>query len=225
MANEPMSLEGMEDIPDPAAFLAARPPPLEAKAPAERSATRPQRERGRALAVAASLTWTAGSLALWGLRPDLRTPAVVIPLAAWTLLAAGALRIALRPRTRGLPWAPWAVQAALIAVPTGFALSALVGADLREPLLEGSTLPCALAGAQIALVPLALAALTLRRSFLSAPAWRGAAVGAACGLIGAFGIHAHCAYAAGAHVLVAHGLPILLCALLGAAAGALGGRV
>jgi hypothetical protein len=82
-----------------------------------------------------------------------------------------------------------------------------------------------LGGAQFALVPLALAALSLRRSFLSAPAWRGAAVGAACGLVGAFGIHAHCHYTAAAHVLGAHGLPVLACALLGAAAGALGGRV
>jgi hypothetical protein len=49
-------------------------------------------------------------------------------------------------------------------------------------------------------------------------------IGAIAGLAGAVGVHAHCPLAAMAHVLVAHGLPIVLGAAVGAVAAALGGR-
>jgi hypothetical protein len=72
--------------------------------------------------------------------------------------------------------------------------------------------------------PIAVAALLLRRSFLSAPVWRGAAVGAVCGLTASVLIHAHCAAPGASHVLVAHGFPAVCGALVGALLGALGGR-
>ena len=72
--------------------------------------------------------------------------------------------------------------------------------------------------------PLAAAAVLLRRSFLSAPGWRGAAVGGLSGLLGSAGIHAHCPCQTLGHLLAAHGAAIALGAVAGATLGRLGGR-
>jgi hypothetical protein len=72
--------------------------------------------------------------------------------------------------------------------------------------------------------PLLFASLALQGSFLSAPIVRGAAVGILCGLFGAIGMHAVCPCAVRSHLLLGHGAPILLLALLGGALGALRGR-
>ena len=58
-----------------------------------------------------------------------------------------------------------------------------------------------------------------------APALRGAAVGAACGVGGVIGIHLHCAVDAPSHLLVAHGAIIVAGALAGAVLGAVRGRM
>jgi hypothetical protein len=72
--------------------------------------------------------------------------------------------------------------------------------------------------------PLIAAALYFRASFLSVPAWRGAAVGALAGLAGSVGIHAHCPKQALLHLLAAHGTAILAGAAAGAGLGTIGGR-
>jgi hypothetical protein len=69
-----------------------------------------------------------------------------------------------------------------------------------------------------------IAALIFRRAIIGSPAWRGAAIGALCGLGGTIGIHMHCATPDLRHVLASHGLPIILGAALGAVAGRIGGR-
>ncbi|WP_437287292.1 NrsF family protein [Sorangium sp. So ce406] len=217
-------LEGLEDIPDPAGHLADRPPPVMA-APAEPSLTRPARERRVVSAVLAGLTWVLLLTWIAGFRADLGAPRVAIPLALWALLSGLGLRLALAPRDRGLPAGVRALQALVAAVPVGFLAAAVATSGLADgPLSPRSHLRCSAIGLGMALLPLALAAFVLRRSFLSAPAWRGAAIGALCALGAVIGIQAHCAYDDLLHVTFAHGLPIAAGALLGAAAGALGGR-
>lgn len=225
---------GLDDIPDPvahpvahpAAHLAARPAPASAEPapPAEPSLTRPERARRLALALLASLAWICGGVALKGLRRDLASPDIAVPLALLLVGAGAALWLTLRPRQRGLPAGVRVVQAVALGAPLAFAALVLVGAHPDEPTRENSTLPCLLLATEWFLVPFALAAFLLRRSFLTAPGWRGAAMGAVCGLAGSIAIQAHCRYASPFHVLVAHGLPVVVGAALGALAGSLRGR-
>jgi hypothetical protein len=77
----------------------------------------------------------------------------------------------------------------------------------------------------MALGPLVAAALLLRRSFLAAAGWRGAAVGALAGLAGTLGVHAHCPCATVGHLLAAHGPSIAVGAVLGGVFGLARGRV
>lgn len=210
------------DIPDPAAPLARRPAPP-APALTEPSATRADRRLRGVLALAASAGWIAALLLRVGLRHDLLTGEALVQVGVWALVGATGLIVALRPGQRGLPRAPNVVQTILAVVLVAFATLAVA---LASPSGAGGTNDggCLVSGALMSLVPLAGAALYLRRSFTTAPAWRGATVGAICGLAGAVGIHAHCSLATMGHVLVGHGLPIALGATLGAIWGASRGR-
>ncbi|AUX46812.1 hypothetical protein SOCE26_083210 [Sorangium cellulosum] len=225
MTDERDLLEGLEDIPDPAAHLAGRPPPPPMAAPAEPSLTRPARERRVVSAILAGLAWVLLLTWIAGFRADIGSPRVAIPLALWVLLSGLGLRLALTPRARGLPAGVRALQALVAVVPVGFLAAAVATSGLADGSLSlMAHLRCSAIALGMALLPLALAALVLRRSFLSAPAWRGAAIGALCGLGAVIGIQAHCSYDDLVHVTFAHGLPIAAGALLGAAAGALRGR-
>ncbi|WP_437965089.1 NrsF family protein [Sorangium sp. So ce260] len=218
-------LREIEDIPDPVAHLAARPPPALAEAPAGPSLTRPARERLALGAILAGLAWIL--LFSWseGLRDDLGSPRVAVPLAVVAVLSGLGLLLALRPRARGLPAGVRAIQALAVAVPIGFLAAAVVRSRVADPPVPLALhLQCIASALCTALVPFALAAFVLRRSFLSAPAWRGAAIGTLCGLGVVVGLEAHCALDDLLHVAFAHGLPITAGALLGAAAGALRGR-
>jgi hypothetical protein len=68
-------------------------------------------------------------------------------------------------------------------------------------------------------IPIVL--LSLRRAFATGATWRAAAVGLASGLLAASALRLRCSDDGFVHVLVGHGLPILVAAL---AAGALGSR-
>ncbi|WP_437275795.1 NrsF family protein [Sorangium sp. So ce375] len=218
-------LKGLKDIPDPAAHLAARPPPAVVEAPTEPSPTRPARERRVVGAILAGLAWILLRTWVEGFRDDLGSPRVALPLVLWAALSGLGLLVVFVPRARGLPAGVRALQALVAAVPLGFLAAAVVTTRAADPPAPLEVhLECSAVALSMALVPLALAALLLRRSFLSAPAWRGAAMGALCGLAAAIGIHAHCSLDELVHVSFAHGLPIAAGALLGAAAGALRGR-
>jgi hypothetical protein len=224
MAEERISLdlEGIGDIPDPAAHLAARPLP-EAKVPAEPSRTRPDRARLDRAAVAAGFAWVALAAFGLGFREDLHHAAVAAPLALWTLLAGLGVLFMQRPRRRGLPVGIRAVQGLLVAVPLVFFVSAAATTP-EEHATAAEHVFCLAVSNGIAFTLFALAAAVLRGSFLSAPAWRGAGIGALCGLGGTVGIQAHCPVSGLLHVGVAHGLAIAVGAAAGAAAGARWGR-
>ncbi|WP_437293956.1 NrsF family protein [Sorangium sp. So ce426] len=225
MSNERDLPSGLKDIPDFAAHLAARPPPVVAEAPAEPSLTRPTRERRSWSALLAGLGWIL--LVSWweGFRDDLPSLRVAVPLAVTAVLSGLGLLLALSPRARGLPAGVRAIQTLVVAVPAGFLAAAVATSPVADPPVPlDQHLRCVASAVGTAVLPFALAALVLRRSFLSAPAWRGAAIGALCGLGVVVGIGTHCDIDDLLHIAFAHGLPIAFGALLGAAAGSLRGR-
>ncbi|WP_437619627.1 NrsF family protein [Sorangium sp. So ce1151] len=228
MTDERELLKQLEDIPDPAAHVAPRlaaRPPAPAEAPAEPSLTRPARERRGLFAIVGGLAWVLLFSWIEGFRDDLGSPRVIVPLAVAAVLAGLGLLLALRRRARGLPAGVRALQALVVAVPVGFLVAAVVRSRVADPPVPLELhVRCIASALATALPPFALAALMLRRSFLSAPAWRGASIGALCGLGAAVGLETHCALDDLLHVTFAHGLPIAAGALLGAAAGALHGR-
>jgi hypothetical protein len=218
-------LDKIAEIPDPAASVAECTVPG-ASPPTVSSPTRAARRVRSAVAVAVALLWIGLTFRGLGARPDLHAVEVAVPLVVWTLSAAIALLFVFRRGERGLPSGVRVAQIAAVGLPFLFltivALTARGGAHV--PFTWSSALPCMLWASIACAGPVIVAVLLLRRSFLSAPVWRGAAVGAALGLGAAITIHAHCSASAGSHVLVAHGFPIVTSVLLGALLGALGGR-
>jgi hypothetical protein len=138
-----------------------------------------------------------------------------------------ALLLVFRRGERGLPPGVRVVQTVAVALPLlflGVAALVSIGSERSTPLTWRTLSPC-MGWSGIAVAgPLIVAALLLRRSFLSAPIWRGAAVGAVCGLTASVLIHAHCSAPGLSHILMAHGFPVVSGALLGGLLGALGGR-
>lgn len=218
-------IDGMDAIPDPAARVVGRTPPP-AIVPAEPSPTRADRARRSRVITAGAAGWIAALLALTGARPDLASPLVIAPLAAWTLACVIGLRLVLRPRDRGLPPGVRVVEHALWIVPALYVISAIAmsAANGDPPFAWSSVGACLTLTGVMSLGPLAAAALLLRGSFLSASTRRGAAVGALAGLTGSIGIHLHCPDASLGHLLAAHGPSIALGAILGAVLGRMRGR-
>jgi hypothetical protein len=227
MALSDPTFEKFKDIPDPAASLEEQTVPA-IRAPEEPSPTRQGRRVRALVAVAVAIAWTGYILFDLGTRPDIGAAHVLIPLLVWLSSAALALLALFRRGDRGLPTSVRVVQIVAVALPLlflGIAAAVTLGSDRSTPFTWSTLSPC-MAWSGFAVVgPLLLSALVLRRSFLSAPVWRGAAMGAVCGLTASVLIHAHCAAPGASHVLMAHGFPAVTGALLGALLGALGGRV
>jgi hypothetical protein len=206
-----------DDIPDPVASLPRREAaPLPALPP---SPTRESRRATARLLTVASVLWVVGLVLRLGVRSDLAEAGP--ELVGW--IAAGVLAFGLVQRRGRVPSSARLVQLALVLVVGAFvALAVAFSAPSDGAGLEGGR--CMAAASLLSAGPLAYAALFFRRSFPTAPAWRGALLGALAGLAGAVGVHAHCPVAAMSHVVIAHGLPILFGAVVGAVAGAAYGR-
>jgi len=217
-------LLSFDDIPDPAAAVARRDAPV-ATPPTERSLTRAERRSRLVLGLVIALVWVVAFTLRSGLRTDLSLM-VVGELAIWVATGAGALAIALHPGARGLSLGVRVLAVVLWSVPAIFVASALAWSLDASPF----TLTWANARACLGLCtvlgagPLFLACVLFRRAFAVMAPWRLALLGAVCGLSGSIGCQAHCPIGAASHVLVAHGLPIVIGALIGAAYGALRGR-
>jgi hypothetical protein len=221
---DPAVLEGLGEIPDPAAAVARAPVPP-ARLPAERSATRAERRVSTGVAAALVAAWVVGGLAVFGLRPDVATAGVIAPIAAWIVGGAVVLGVVLRPRARGLPAGVRAVQHAVWIVPVAYVAGiCAVAVPEPDPFTWSSLRGCLGISSLLTLGPLCAATVLLRRTFLSAPGWRGAAVGGLCGFLGAAGVHAHCPCQSLGHQLAAHGIAIALGAVAGAGLGRLGGK-
>jgi hypothetical protein len=157
------------------------------------------------LAIAGAAAVALGVL-LFLRRPDLGvypTLRLLSALGAYALLAAAAVRIALRPlQLRALPIGfRVGVVAAGVIVP--FVVAAAPAAHLAHPAsISGPALPCFLLGCALALPALVLLWALDRGGHES---WTGAlASAAAAGLVGVLGIDLHCPVTDPAHLLAGH---------------------
>jgi hypothetical protein len=177
------------------------------------------------VALTVSLVWIAGNLATFGLRSDfavLPGSYIAVQVVAPYLLALVALLGALHPGRLGLGADLRMVVGLTLAGPATFAALAAVGPLLYPDGFQNSSLGgcvgCLETTIFWAATPLVLGALTLRRAFVSGAGWRAALVGASCGLLAGGTINLHCPNADTVHVIVGHGIPMLVTTLVGAIA-------
>jgi hypothetical protein len=194
---------------------------LGALAPA--SPRRPMRQL--AIAIAASIVYAGGLLALLTLRRDLgELPVgwIIGAGAAWLGGFALPLYLALVPK-RGSMTPRWQAAAAL-AIVLSFAF-VLLGWNVhpsgpsslyfgRERFFHGYG--CLLLGLATALVPVALGAIFLRGALPIRSRWIAAALGAGSGCLGGLVLHMHCRIADRMHVGLIHGGVVVVAAVLAA---------
>jgi hypothetical protein len=96
----------------------------------------------------------------------------------------------------------------------GTAVTAPPAAD--DPLFWKHAAICASVTLVLSLGPLGLALWAFRRAFATASTWRTAALGVAAGGLGAATMSIACANSAASHVIVGHGVMMLVCGLAGA---------
>lgn len=213
------------DIPDPLRDGAARAVP-EVAAPEGPSPTRAQASFHRKIALAVGAAGAVGLAVYLGFRADLMLPEVLLQIGLWTLAVPASLALALRPRAGGFPAGVTAVRIGAVSLLGLFIGLALIPVDgVEVPLSPRTVRFCISFGSLAGLPALLCAGIVLRRAFLNAPILRGAFVGAVCGLAGAISIHSHCPVVSSSHILLAHGLPIVVFGALGAVFGAFRGRV
>jgi hypothetical protein len=218
------------DIPDPIAGSPRRPQQA-MKVPAEASPTRSQVRLQRLVLLGVAVLWPAAVLAYYGagwrgkgvdyVAAQFAIWAGSLLFAAWIALSAGRRGVG-----RPVPW----LRIAAVGAPVAFMVLALFWlppngkplGDVGPPaMLEG----CFQIGITVAMPMLLIAVWAMRRSFPSGAGWRGAALGAACGLGGVVVLVLLCGSPYGGHIALAHGMPLVLATLIGAWGGKTLGRV
>ncbi len=220
--NDDFDLNRLADIGDPFAEDVSAPiRPMDPSRTPKQSPTRSRMRALRAVALVAALLYDAAWLVLRERRPDLASMStaglvlgIAIPLTAAGLALGTAMRSG--PRGLGLPAARMAASA--IAVPAFFAAATLLAAppDAGDPLFWRHAAGCMAVTAILTLGPLALALWAFRRAFAAAAAWRTAAVGLAAGSLAAATMSLACPISAASHVILGHGLVMIVAAVAGA---------
>jgi hypothetical protein len=209
------------EIPDPAA-PASHPAPL--RLPSFPGAPTRQVVQGRrAAALIGGLSWLGVHLAVYGIRTDLSGlpfTYVAAQIALPVLLATGSLVVALGSGKLGLGLKIGLVSSLAVLGPASFCVIALGAPIPRAPepgTLIDTVLCFDITVAWVA-VPLLCAAITLRGAFAAGARWRSALVGAGIGLFAGATMNLHCPNVAPAHMLLGHGLAVIVAAVLGAVA-------
>jgi hypothetical protein len=162
-------------------------------------------------------------LAVYGIRTDLTglpLTYVAAQIALPVLLATGSLVVALGSGKLGLGLKIGLVSTLAILGPVSFCVIAL-GAPIprvAEPGTLIDTVLCFDITVAWVAVPLLCAAITLRGAFAAGARWRSALVGAGIGLFAGATMNLHCPNVAPAHMLLGHGLAVVVAAVLGALA-------
>jgi hypothetical protein len=206
------------------------PPDLRARvlaaARSEPARSRASGTQRRALAIALGFTAALGFGAFVASPKLGGRPAgyVILLTAAWMSVAVVASWGALS-RGRSMLGRPIAQRIGIALVtPVALIGAALVGNMLWPQTVGGypglvKDALCAAFTMMFAAGPLVAFLMVFRRSDPVAPGLSGAALGAAAGAWGAFGIELFCNCPAPGHVILGHVLPVLLLALIGAAIG------
>ncbi|MET0592170.1 MAG: NrsF family protein [Polyangiaceae bacterium] len=217
--------QGWDDIPDPLLGSGA-PSSSPMKPPVEKAPTRGQVRLQRGALLGAALFWPAAVFFYYeGSWRGHGIDFVAAQFAVWSACLAFAAWVALSAGTRGVGRpVPW-LRFAAVGAPLAFMVLALLwlppngksfGAVGPAGMLEG----CFQIGLTVAAPMALLAVLAMRRAFPTGAAWRGAALGAACGLGGVVVLVHLCGSPYGGHIALAHGMPLVIATIL----GALGGR-
>jgi hypothetical protein len=217
-------LSFLKEIPDPLAEAPAAPGPAPRfSAP---SAPRAQTRRRRLAALGISLGWLCTHLAVYGIRTDFaRLPAeyVALQIVLPALIGVASLLLALAPGKLGLGLTVSVIGALAVLGPLSFWLCAALlntpypalDAGLQSSRFWLGALVCLDITLAWAAAPLLLAALVLRRAFPAGAGWRSGLIGAALGLLSGAAINLHCSNVNQEHMLLGHGIPILVAALVG----------
>jgi hypothetical protein len=187
------------------------------------SATRDTTRKRRLAALTGSAAWLLAHLAVYGIRSDLHALPrlyVVAQIVLPFLLAALSLFVALSHGKLGLGMKIGVISGLSLLGPLAFCL---IGCGAPPPHLaerEESSALAILLCFDITVVwtalPLLCAALTLPGAFATAVRFRSALVGAAVGLFAGATMSLHCPKVAPLHLLLGHGLPVIVATILGA---------
>jgi hypothetical protein len=112
-----------------------------------------------------------------------------------------------------------AIAALVFLGPLSFSLSALAMPAPRGHAGDASLLPvlvCLDITLLWAALPLVAAAVSLRRAFSGGAVWRSALIGAAAGLFSGATMNLHCPNVAPLHMMLGHGVPVIVGGLVGA---------
>jgi hypothetical protein len=222
---DPFDLDRLGDIPDP--FAGADVAPVRAGAPKGMppSPSRAELRSNRVAALVAAVVYEGLWLTLFEHRADLGVASRVslalgvgIPLGAGALAMAGGIRgggLGLGESARRLA-ALVGVSVALFVVGT----TVFAPADTEAGRFWGHTLQCMAITSALAAVPLALGVWAFRRSFVVSSRWRGACIGTAAGALAAATMSLLCSTDGVGHVLLGHGIMMVVGAAAGAVFGA-----
>jgi hypothetical protein len=219
--SEPELVARFSDIPEPAGdggpLPRLRAPALVA-AP-ERTTVRKQ----RLAALLASVAWVGTHLTVYGIRNDFDRVSLLYVVAQVLLpfvLAIASLMVAVAPGRLGLGMKLGLISTLALLGPATFCLIAFGSPPpYVVPVGAGSligVLVCFDITVAWAAMPLLLAVLSLRGAFAAGSRLRSALVGTAAGLFAGATMNLHCPNVSSLHVLLGHGLPVVLTATAGA---------
>lgn len=204
--------EDLLAIPDPVGEAARPlPPPV---LPKEPSPTRGETRKRRLLALALGAAWLSLIPILFGPRPDLGNAIVLAQVVLSFALGAAALSLAVSSRSPLGPTQRQAGVLALSSVAVFGAASLLAPCEQHGSSLLFNAFVCGDVVLLFSLVPAALAAWALRRSAATGAGRHGALVGLGVGALAACALTMHCPQFDGFHMLLGHGLPVLVVAAL-----------
>jgi hypothetical protein len=150
------------------------------------------------------------------------TPLIVLGVVVPLVLGVVAFNAALRRGPHGLGISVNAIRAAIFATPVLFTLASLAIAsritDETAPFWDRA-IRCMAVTCALTTPPMAMLGWVFRHAFVAASAWRSAALGVACGALGAATMGLACPHGEALHVIVAHGSMMLVGGALGALIG------
>lgn len=226
---DPIDIHRITDVPDPLEGISDWPLPPRRSVALDVSPTRSRVATVRATALGGALLYELACIVLMSKREDLHAMSRAVLLAELAIpVVAGLFALAAAaPGALGMGHPKGRLTTLALLSPVLFIVATLVASphDVDPERFVPHALRCFAYTALYSAGPMVLAAWAFRRSFVAAPAWRSAALGLACGAMGAATMSLVCSVGTPAHVLVGHGGMMLVAGIGGALLGRRFGRV
>jgi hypothetical protein len=209
-----LDLEGLGRIPDPFAEAVGAAVPAPASPPATTSPTRADVGKRRLVAAAAAVlfevVWVAfverrhdlGALPAWSIALGIAVPLGAAALALGAANGKGRLGL-------GAP-ALWLASLCTAAPLVFGALTLAISPADEDGRFWELAVRCVGVSAVLTTPPLVLVVVAFRGAFVTASTWRTAALGVACGGLAAATMSLVCTHTGGLHVVLGHGLMMLV---------------